>query len=321
MPAYSKPIARSAYLTCFIIHLAAAPLAALDLNVPANMVRTAQREEVTTVQPLPSAAFSGAETPFLSAEGRVVHTAYTISSTSLTPFQLIAPLKEQLESQGYQSVFACADTVCGGFDFRYLLDLLPEPHMHVDLGNFQYLLASTPQGRVAALVTSRARTAGFLQITEITPKTGPTDLSIVESAPSETIDTTLVTQTLGPLAQELSAHGSVALDDLAFETGSSQLGDGPFETLQALAAYLMQTPDAHIVLVGHTDAVGSLEGNIALSRKRANSVRDRLVNRHGVTSHQVSAQGIGYLAPRTNNSTEQGRNINRRVEAVLASTP
>ncbi|MBU2866144.1 OmpA family protein [Pacificibacter marinus] len=321
MPAHSKPIARSAYLTCFTIYFAAAPLAALDLNVPANMVRTAQREEVATVQPLPSATFSGAETPFLSAEGRVVHTAYTISSTSLTPFQLIAPLKEQLESQGYQSVFACADTVCGGFDFRYLLDLLPEPHMHVDLGNFQYLLAATPQGRVVALVTSRARTAGFLQITEITPETGATDLSIVENAPFETIDTTLVTQTLGPLAQEFSAHGSVALDDLAFETGSSQLGDGPFETLQALAAYLTQTPDAHIVLVGHTDAVGSLEGNITLSRKRASSVRDRLVNRHGVPPRQVSAQGIGYLAPRANNSTEQGRNINRRVEAVLASTP
>jgi OOP family OmpA-OmpF porin len=285
------------------------------------MVRTAQREEVATVQPLPSAAFAGAQTPFLAAEGRVVHTAYTISSTSLTPFQLIAPLKEQLESQGYQRVFACADTVCGGFDFRYLLDLLPEPHMHVDLGNFQYLLAETPQGAVAALVTSRARTAGFLQITQITPYDEQATLSITEETSTLVVDTTLVTQGLGPLAQEFAEHGSIALDDLAFETGSSQLGIGPFETLQTLARYLSQTPEARIVLVGHTDAVGSLEGNIALSRKRANSVRDRLVNRHSVNPRQVSAQGIGYLAPRTNNTTPQGRETNRRVEAVMASTP
>jgi outer membrane protein OmpA-like peptidoglycan-associated protein len=304
------------------IGLGPSPVTALELSLPANMLRTAQREEVATAQPLPSAAFAGADTPFLTAEGRVVHTAYTISSTSLTPFQLIAPLKEQLEAQGYRSVFACADTVCGGFDFRYLLDLLPEPHMHVDLGSFQYLLAETPQGAVAALVTSRARTAGFLQITEIAPlEGGEVALSVIKEVTTKTIDATLVTQDLGPLAHQFAELGSAELNDLAFKTGSSQLGDGPFDTLQALARYLSQTPDARVVLVGHTDAVGSLEGNIALSKKRANSVRDRLVNRHGVTPRQVSAQGIGYLAPRTSNDTAQGRETNRRVEAVLASTP
>lgn len=325
MPVPPNPVSymmrKSACLASLTVSLIASPVTALDLNLPANMVRTAQREEVATMQPLPSGVFAGAETSFLAAEGRVVHTAYTIPSTSLTPFQLIAPLKLQLEAQGYQPVFACADTVCGGFDFRYLLDSLPEPNMHVDLGNFQYFLAENPNGAVAALVTSRARTAGFLQITEITPEDEDTTLSIIEGAPTEAIDTTLVTQTLGPLAQEFSENGSVALDDLAFETGSSQLGAGPFETLQALADYLLQSPDARIVLVGHTDAVGGLEGNIALSRKRANSVRDRLVNRHGVNPNQVSAQGIGYLAPRANNWTEQGREKNRRVEAVLTSTP
>lgn len=325
MPVNPTPIVdimhKSAFLACLTVGLNASSATALELNLPVNMVRTAQREEVATVQPLPSAAFAGAETPFIAAEGRVVHTSYSISFTSLTPFQMIAPLKEQLESQGYQSVFACADTVCGGFDFRYLLDVLPEPHMHVDLGNFQYLLAQNPQGAVAALVTSRARATGFLHITEVTPEDDEATLSITKEATMDATDTILVAQRLGPLAQEFADHGSVALDDLAFETGSSQLGAGPFETLQALARFLSQTPDARIILVGHTDAVGSLDSNIALSRKRANSVHDRLVNRHGVNPRQITAQGIGYLAPRTSNITPQGRETNRRVEAVLASTP
>lgn len=301
----------------------AAPVMALELDLPANMVRTAEREEVASLQPLPSGAFTGTETQFLAAEGHVVHTAYSIASTSLTPFQLIAPLKAQLEAQGYKSVFACADTVCGGFDFRYLLDVLPEPHMHVDLGDFQYLLAKDTQGGIVAIVTSRARTAGFVHVTQISPEDENTPLSVTTSStnvPAD-VDTTLITQNLGSVARDLTLHGSVPLDDLAFKTVSSQLGDGPFETLQTLAHFLSQNPDARIILVGHTDAVGSLAGNIALSRKRATSVLIRLVNAHGVNTRQVSADGIGYLAPRANNTTLEGREKNRRVEAVLASTP
>lgn len=314
---------RANILACVFASFGMLPAVALDLNVPTNAIRTAQREEVATLQPLPSGAFTGPDTQFLAAEGRVVHTAYSMASTSLTPFQLIAPLKEQLEAQGYTSVFACADTVCGGFDFRYLLDVLPEPHMHVDLGNFQYLLAKDKVGNVAAIVTSKARTAGFLHLTLISPEQKTTTLSVAPVSPQspEAEDTTLITSSHSPLAQGFASRGAMPLDDLAFETGSSQLGNGPFETLQALARYLSQTPEARVILVGHTDAEGSLEGNIALSRKRAVSVRNRLIEAHGVDPRQVSAEGIGYLAPRTSNASAEGRETNRRVEAVLASTP
>ncbi len=69
--------------------------------------------------------------------------------------------------------------------------------------------------------------------------------------------------------------------------------------------------------MGHTDAVGNLETNIALSRARAEAVRLYLIERLDVDPGQVSATGIGYLAPRATNETEDGRETNRRVEAVL----
>lgn len=297
------------------------PLAALELTLPANAVRTAQREEVATVQPVPSGAFAGTNTQFLTAQGRVVHTAYSIASTSLTPFQMISPLQDQLETQGYRSTFSCADTVCGGFDFRYLLDLLPEPHMHVDLGNFQYLLAQDSTGSAVAVVTSRARTVGFVHVSHISSETDSAPLSLAKPNDSVALDTTLSARNLGPLAQRLDTLGSIPLDGLAFQTGSSQLGDGPFEGLQSLARYLAQNPNVRVVLVGHTDAKGSLSGNISLSRKRAAAVRERLVTTHGVDPAQVSAEGVGYLAPRASNATRGGRDKNRRVEAVLTSTP
>ena len=71
-----------------------------------------------------------------------------------------------------------------------------------------------------------------------------------------------------------------------------------------------------MVIVGHSDSSGDLEMNRALSERRAEAVRAALVER-GVAPGQLAAEGVGYLAPLTANSTEEGRAINRRVELVL----
>ena len=71
--------------------------------------------------------------------------------------------------------------------------------------------------------------------------------------------------------------------------------------------------------MGHTDAVGSLEANTALSRRRAEAVRRRLIDIHGADPAQVTAHGAGYLAPLASNLSAPGREMNRRVEAVLLS--
>ena len=100
---------------------------------------------------------------------------------------------------------------------------------------------------------------------------------------------------------------AVPLDDLTFESGSALLGQGQFGSLAALAAYLKENPQRTIALVGHTDASGNLATNIALSTARAASVRDRLIRDFGIPAAQVSAEGVGYLAPRDSNLTQEGR--------------
>ena len=94
-------------------------------------------------------------------------------------------------------------------------------------------------------------------------------------------------------------------------------GPGPFESLSALANFLKVTPSSSIILVGHSDAIGELRKNIELSRNRAQAVVDRLIKDYGIDQSRISAQGIGFLSPKTNNSTEKSRKKNRRVEAIL----
>ena len=122
------------------------------------------------------------------------------------------------------------------------------------------------------------------------------------------------------LGAALEAQGALALEDLVFESGSAELGAGEFASLKALAAYLRAESGAMVALVGHTDATGSLEGNIALSERRAEAVRARLIEGYGAPAAQLSSEGAGWLAPRATNLTPEGREKNRRVEAVLTST-
>ena len=74
------------------------------------------------------------------------------------------------------------------------------------------------------------------------------------------------------------------------------------------------------MLVGHTDAVGGLAANVSLSKRRAESVRAVLISRHGIPAAQVSADGVGPLAPRASNLDAAGQAQNRRVEVFVTST-
>ncbi len=248
-----------------------------------------------------------------------------------------AELAAQLLDEGYELILSCDAAGCGGFDFRFGIDVLLPPQMFVDLSDYFYLSANreTDQGpeAVAALV-SRTAQAGMVQIYDIRPDSVPAPEPTEPSAPIEPPEvedqpqpaaepavTTPVAppETATDIAKTLAQSGHVVLSDLSFETGASKLADGDFASLSALAAFLKDDPNRRIALVGHTDNKGSPAANTSLSQKRAAAVRNRLINTHGVPKAQVEAQGAGYLAPIATNLTEAGRTRNRRVEAVLLS--
>jgi OOP family OmpA-OmpF porin len=118
----------------------------------------------------------------------------------------------------------------------------------------------------------------------------------------------------------LIERGFVILADLDFATGTSQLSEGRYGSLQDLADVLLARTDLRVALVGHTDAVGGFAANLALSRARAEAVRSRLIEEYGIEASRLDAEGIAYLGPIASNLTEEGRQRNRRVEAVLLNT-
>lgn len=294
---------------------------AVTLSLPPGAERTAFIGAADGSAALPAGPWRPGGPPLRRAEGTLSREAWRIPLPPGGLPALVSALAAELRARGHAIVYECADRDCGGFDFRFGLDVLPEPAMHVDIGDFRYLLAEAEDGSdLVALLASRARDTGYLQITRIATRP-PAALSGNGAAASPAPRAPAAPADPGDLGARLEAEGAVALDDLAFEPGAARLGPGPFASLAALAAYLRADPARRIVLVGHSDAVGPLAANIALSRQRAEAVAERLVAAHGVPRAQVSAEGVGFLAPRASNLTEAGRARNRRVEAVLALGP
>lgn len=117
--------------------------------------------------------------------------------------------------------------------------------------------------------------------------------------------------------EKIKNEGKEVFHNILFDFGSDQLTADSYGIIETLSEYLKANPDQKYYIVGHTDNVGSLPTNQALSEKRAKSVLLALTTQYGVPSAQVSGHGAGQLSPLAINTTEEGRALNRRVEVVL----
>jgi outer membrane protein OmpA-like peptidoglycan-associated protein len=109
--------------------------------------------------------------------------------------------------------------------------------------------------------------------------------------------------------------------DVKFDFDKAQVKEGSFADIKNLADFMAQFPQTTTVVEGHTDSVGTDAYNQGLSERRANAVRDVLVNQYGVTGSRVNSVGYGETRPVADNATDAGRAINRRVEAEVEARP
>jgi len=103
---------------------------------------------------------------------------------------------------------------------------------------------------------------------------------------------------------------------ILFDFDKATLRPASETELQKLAVILDKYPDTNILLEGHTDSKGTEEYNLNLSRERAQSVSNYLATR-GVTPTRFTIMGYGESQPVATNDTDEGRQLNRRVEVAI----
>jgi len=109
----------------------------------------------------------------------------------------------------------------------------------------------------------------------------------------------------------------VNMPDVLFDSGQYTLKSAARERLARISGIVLAYPELRLEVEGHTDSVGGDEFNQRLSEKRANSVRDYLVD-SGISMDGIIARGFGKTEPVADNATSEGRKLNRRVEMIVS---
>ena len=175
--------------------------------------------------------------------------------------------------------------------------------------------AYNPQGENHAMIVAKTKKdnnniyvivyiSGFSNVTLITQ-----DVIEVEAAETGHV-------TAQNIDEGIASLGYVSLDGIYFDTGKATLKSESAEALNTISEYLQAHGDKKYFIVGHTDNTGVFETNIKLSTERANAVLNELITKYGIASEQLRAHGSGSTSPVENNSTDEGKAKNRRVEIV-----
>jgi outer membrane protein OmpA-like peptidoglycan-associated protein len=245
-------------------------------------------------------------------EGQIGEYVYRVERTLSTLFA-IRNYEDALKQVGYEVRYQCGGRACGGFDFRFGAYIVPPPAMRLDLGDFRYLAATNrDEGLHATVIASRQGGALYLQVMTVKEAAATPAITNAPTPRAKPDDARLYA-----LARHLTMNGHAVVEGIDFAPGAGTLTKGSAAALAQAAQLLRSRPDITFRVVGHTDNEGALELNLKLSQSRAEAVADALASVEGVERRQLTAHGLGYLAPRASNATEEGRALNRRVELVL----
>ena len=302
----------------FSLTLLPLPALALEIAFPEGSDVTFEQIDENASYGLPDAPYQDGLLSTRQVNGTVLKQVWSLPGTASTE-QMVEPLRRQIEAGGFAILLDCDARSCGGFDFRFTTEVVPAPDMFVDLQDFRFVagLKENYSGSEAiSVLVSRTGDKGLMQIISVRPGDAAEDLNLTPSVSVGSGGPTRVVAQ-GATVTTLRTGGRAVLSDLSFQTGSAQLADLSFQSLNDLAGFLIADPTRKIALVGHSDNVGSLENNMKLSQKRAQSVASYLVNKLAVPAGQIEAHGVGFLSPLASNSDDLGKTTNRRVEAVL----
>ncbi|MDX5443800.1 MAG: OmpA family protein, partial [Hymenobacteraceae bacterium] len=119
--------------------------------------------------------------------------------------------------------------------------------------------------------------------------------------------------TLDVYLKPIKAGASIVLNNLFFDTGKYTLEQKSKTELNKLITFMQQNKNVKIEISGHTDDVGSDQDNQVLSEKRAKSVVDYLAQ-NGISKDRIRYKGYGESKPVKENTSEENRRMNRRIE-------
>ena len=255
--------------------------------------------------------FEGNPEAVLSAEGKLTTLVYR-APAARSPLEILRNYEQALDAAGFETLFSCVQAQCGGYEFNTtLIPLGPYSTLfngYHDGHGYLLVRLPRPEGDVIASAYVVKNMGGGINRERALLK-----LNVLELKPMEE---RMVTLKAAEMDSALGIEGKVALYGLLFDTDKDSMRPDSRPQLDEIAALLQAQPDLRVLIVGHTDAQGSLAYNQDLSQRRARSIVSTLVRDYGIDAGRLTPLGVGMAAPVASNRNEAGRARNRRVELV-----
>ena len=226
-----------------------------------------------------------------------------------------------LREKGFEVVFSGSGEELDNGYGRFVKNVYSS---ETDYDRQKYTMASAEDYRYIAM--KKARPEGDVYVTVFataTPSSWKDDVlaagqvitrvDVIETKP---LENRLIKVTAAEMEQQISTTGRVALYGIFFDFNKTDLKPESEPSLQEIAKLLAQSSAMKVLVVGHTDAVGSFEFNKDLSERRAKAVVETLVGRFNVAKDRLLPFGASFASPIAPNTSEDGKAKNRRVELV-----
>jgi outer membrane protein OmpA-like peptidoglycan-associated protein len=225
-------------------------------------------------------------------EGKITRIEYT-NPAGRSSLEIDRNYETALKSAGFETVFSCKADACGLARFHATPDWAD---VWYGAGHFQF------SGKLS-------RPEGDLYISLHVSN----DTTVLDTIETKAMESGLVLA--AALKSDITKTGHVAVYGIHFDTAKSDLKPDSQPAIQEIVKLLQQDPRLKLFVVGHTDNVGPLAGNLDLSKRRSLAVIQSLTAQ-GIDAARLESFGAGPYAPVSTNESDAGRALNRRVELV-----
>ena len=170
--------------------------------------------------------------------------------------------------------------------------------------------------RKQTLEAERARKAAAAETEKAAKAKSAAEMEAAKAAKAKAESDQLMKELASLKAQQTERGIVLTIGDVLFATGKADLSANADKSVAKLAEFLKKNPNRNVLIEGHTDSVGKDDSNLALSQKRADSVKAKLVA-DGIEAGRITTVGYGKKFPVASNDTKSGKAQNRRVDVVI----
>jgi OmpA-OmpF porin, OOP family len=218
------------------------------------------------------------------------------------PKSLGGDLSEATTNVGAGIKFFMTESVALRLDGRYLWDFSNDNYRHRNYDNWEY------SAGLSFLFGGRKAAAAAQAAPEPQPAAQPAQPAQPAEAPLAPV----------PAAEPTPGHYKYCVTlPIEFDIDQAVIRPQYRDQVARVGNFMKKYPSTTAVIEGHTDNVGTYNHNMELSQTRADSVVNNLVENYGIDRSRLSAKGFGFTRPVADNSTDAGRQKNRRIEAII----